>query len=61
MNITRRDFTTGSVLAAGLVGSGDSNWLPVAKAPFNLLMRLYWPKAAVLDGSWTPPAVRPAE
>jgi len=42
-------------------GDKESNWLPVAKAPFNLLMRLYWPKAAVLDGTWTPPAVQPAE
>jgi hypothetical protein len=35
----------------------ESNWLPVAKAPFNLLLRLYWPKEAVLDKSWLPPAV----
>jgi hypothetical protein len=36
----------------------DSNWLPVAKGPFNLLMRLYWPKPEVLDGTWRPPAVK---
>lgn len=36
----------------------EANWLPVAKAPFNLLMRLYSPKAAVLDGTWTPPLVK---
>ena len=36
----------------------EANWLPIAKAPFTLLMRLYSPKAEVLDGSWTPPAVR---
>jgi hypothetical protein len=36
----------------------ESNWLPVAKGPFNLLMRLYWPKAEVLDGAWTPPLVK---
>jgi hypothetical protein len=35
-----------------------ANWLPVAKAPFNLLMRLYWPSREILDGSWTPPAVK---
>jgi hypothetical protein len=35
-----------------------ANWLPVAKAPFTLLMRLYSPKREVLDGSWTPPPVR---
>ena len=36
----------------------EGNWLPVAKDPFNLLMRLYWPKSELLDGSWTPPPVR---
>ena len=35
-----------------------SNWLPAPKsADFSLYIRAYWPKAAVLDGSWTPPAV----
>jgi hypothetical protein len=36
----------------------ESNWLPVAKAPFNLLMRLYWPSEAILDGGWAPPPVK---
>ncbi|MGB8743592.1 MAG: DUF1254 domain-containing protein [Xanthobacteraceae bacterium] len=36
----------------------EGNWLPVAKGSFNLLMRLYWPKSELLDGSWTPPPVR---
>ena len=36
----------------------ETNWLPVAKAPFTLLMRLYSPRNDVLDGSWTPPAVK---
>ena len=34
-----------------------SNWLPAPAGAFNLVMRLYHPKAAVLDGQWTPPAV----
>nr|WP_246328900.1 DUF1214 domain-containing protein [Brevundimonas lenta] len=35
-----------------------SNWLPAPKdADFTLYVRSYWPKAAVLDGSWTPPPV----
>ena len=35
-----------------------ANWLPAPKdAVFSLFMRAYWPKTAVLDGSWTPPAV----
>jgi hypothetical protein len=36
----------------------EANWLPVAKAPFTLMLRLYWPKSEVLDGAWTPPPVR---
>jgi hypothetical protein len=39
-------------------GEKEANWLPVAKAPFTLLMRLYSPRAEILDGSWSPPAVR---
>jgi hypothetical protein len=35
----------------------EANWLPVGKAPFTLLMRLYSPRAEVLDGTWTPPPV----
>jgi hypothetical protein len=34
------------------------NWLPVAKTPFNLLMRLYWPKSQLFDGTWSPPPVK---
>jgi hypothetical protein len=35
-----------------------ANWLPAPKdADFSLYCRAYWPKAAVLDGSWTPPLV----
>jgi hypothetical protein len=28
---------------------------------FSLYVRAYWPKAAVLDGVWTPPGVQRAE
>ena len=35
----------------------ESNWLPTPKDEFNLVMRLYWPKKAILDGTWKPPAV----
>jgi hypothetical protein len=36
-----------------------SNWLPVPKdADFSLFIRAYWPKVAVIDGSWTPPPVQ---
>lgn len=36
-----------------------TNWLPAPKnADFSLFMRAYWPRTAVIDGSWTPPAVQ---
>lgn len=33
------------------------NWLPAPRAPFNLILRIYGPERAVLDGTWKPPAV----
>jgi hypothetical protein len=35
----------------------ESNWLPVAKAPFTLMLRLYSPKHEALDGTWIPPDI----
>lgn len=35
----------------------EANWLPVGKAPFTLLMRLYSPREEFLEGNWAPPAV----
>lgn len=40
----------------------EANWLPSPKgADFSLYVRAYWPKVAVTDGSWTPPAVAVAK
>jgi len=39
---------------------GGGNWLPAPKGPFNLILRVYWPKQDVIDGRWNPPGVRPA-
>ena len=37
----------------------ESNWLPApASGPFTMNLRLYWPKAEVLDGSWVTPGVK---
>ena len=37
----------------------ESNWLPApAGGPFNLTVRNYWPKEAVLDGTYKLPPVR---
>jgi len=35
----------------------ESNWLPSGAGTFNLRIRLYWPKPAILEGSWHPPAL----
>jgi hypothetical protein len=35
----------------------ESNWLPAPDGPIYVVMRIYWPKEAALDGSWKPPAV----
>lgn len=36
----------------------ESNWLPAPAGDFNLTMRLYAPKAEILDGRWAPPVVK---
>ncbi len=35
----------------------EPNWLPAPKGPFWVIMRLYWPKEAALNGDWKAPAV----
>jgi hypothetical protein len=42
-------------------GSGKaSNWLPAPDGDFNILMRLYAPRAVVTEGRWAPPPVKKA-
>ena len=36
----------------------EANWLPAPKTPFSVVLRLYWPKAEALDGTWTAPALQ---
>ena len=33
----------------------EANWLPAPNGPFMLALRLYWPKAEALDGTWKQP------
>jgi hypothetical protein len=35
----------------------DSNWLPAPPGPFNLILRIYWPKQEVMAAGWAPPPV----
>ena len=34
-----------------------SNWLPAPRGDFSLYLRAYWPRPAMIDGSWVPPPV----
>ena len=38
--------------------SKQANWLPAPQGDFNLLLRLYLPKKAALNGEWKPPKVK---
>jgi hypothetical protein len=35
----------------------EANWLPAPTGDFSLYIRAYWPKAEIVEGKWTPPAV----
>ncbi|WP_165435407.1 DUF1254 domain-containing protein [Bradyrhizobium sp. Leo121] len=48
-------------LYAGVKSPGadkESNWLPAPDRKFSLYLRAYWPDQAIIDGTWTPPAVQ---
>jgi len=36
----------------------EANWLPAPKGPFFVVMRLYWPRAEALEGTWTAPPLQ---
>jgi hypothetical protein len=38
----------------------EANWLPGPKGPFSMIMRLYWPKEAAMDGKWEQPPLQKA-
>jgi hypothetical protein len=35
----------------------ESNWLPIPKEEFNVILRLYWPREPILSGEWAPPPI----
>ena len=39
-------------------GDLEPNWLPAPAGPFFMALRLYWPKAAALDGTWKQPLLK---
>lgn len=39
----------------------ESNWLPTPDSRFYMMMRLFVPKPAALDGGWAPPAIERME
>lgn len=38
-------------------GDKAKNWLPAPKGSFELFIRAYWPKSAILENQWSPPPV----
>jgi hypothetical protein len=38
----------------------ESNWLPAPKGPFFLILRCYYPKEAVINGTWKQPPLHSA-
>jgi hypothetical protein len=36
----------------------EANWLPAPKGPFSMIMRLYWPKQAAVEGKWKHPPLQ---
>jgi hypothetical protein len=38
-----------------------ANWLPAPNGPIYTVLRMYWPKQTVLNGSWEPPGIQAAK
>jgi len=65
--ISRPGFVLGNDGSATVVmaqrlpeGVPEANWLPAPPGPFQVGLRLYYPSAAIRDGSWFPPPLRRA-
>lgn len=56
---TNADGSIDILIAADSPGGDlEANWLPAPKGPFNLILRVYWPRAEVLEARWNPPGVK---
>jgi hypothetical protein len=42
-------------------GPHELNWLPTPAGSFNVVMRLYWPKPEIVEGTWKMPPVERVE
>jgi hypothetical protein len=62
--VTNPDGSVDLYLQAESPGKAkEANWLPAPKAKFVPMLRLYWPKEtppSIIDGTWTPPAIKKA-
>jgi len=38
-----------------------ANWLPAPNGPIYTVLRMYWPRESVLNGSWEPPGIQAAK
>ena len=39
------------------VDVNHSHWLPVQAGPFKVVLNVFWPSEAILNGGWIPPTV----
>ena len=46
------------IVSASRPSQPDVNWLPAPAGAFSVVLRVYDPTPRVLDGSWSPPAIR---
>lgn len=62
--VTNPDGSVDLYLQAESPGKAkEANWLPAPKAKFIPMLRLYWPNEtppSIVDGTWTPPAIKMA-
>ncbi len=55
--VTNADGSIDVFLQADAPAGHEANWLPVPRGPFELIMRLYLPRAPVLDGTYDYPPI----